>query len=132
MADPWEGVVVKDKFHKQFTPMRIALLVISSAAIIGWQSYLQWGVGVIGDRGFGSEEWQPFIGAAIVCVAFVIVTDVLVTMATLRRTRKLPEEEKDWEGPSPHADRQIPVEAWSPSPIMQAAIKRTLAKQDQR
>ena len=134
---------MKDKYHKQFTPARIALLVISSALIIAWQTWLQFrtvvdpatgqeAIGVIGDKGFGPEEWAPFIGAAIICVIFVIIVDIIVTMATIRRTRKLPEEEKDWEGPSPHADRKIPVEAWSPSPIMQAAIRRTLAKQDQR
>lgn len=125
-------MTVKEKYQKQFTPGRIALLVISSAAVIGWQSYLQFGVGVIGDKGFGAEEWRPFYTAAIICVLIVIAFDVVVTMATIRRTRRLPEEEKDWKGPSPHADRKIPVEAWSPSPIMQAAIKRTLAKQDQR
>ena len=132
VAGPKEGVTVKDKYHKQFTPGRIALLVISSAIVIGWQSYLQFGVGVIGDKGFGSEEWRQHYLAAALCVLFVIAADIVVTRATISRTRKLPEEEKDWEGPSPHADRKIPVEAWSPSPIMQAAIKRTLAKQDQR
>jgi len=131
-ADPTEGVTVKDRYHKQFTPLRLILLFVGAAAVIAWQSYLQWGVGVIGDKGFGAEEWRQHYGAAAWSIIGVIVIDVVVVFATLRRTRRLPEEEKDWEGPSPHADRKIPVEAWSPSPIMQAAIKRTLAKQDQR
>ena len=122
---------MQTKYHGQFTAKRLILLGIAAAAVVAWQSYLQFGVGVIGDKGFGSEEWRPFIGAAIWCVVIVIVLDVITVMLTMRRTRRLPEEERDWEGPDPHADRKIPVEAWSPSPIMQAAIRRTIAKQDQ-
>ena len=121
---------MEQKYHGQFTAKRMILLTLAAVAVVAWQSYLQFGVGVIGDKGFGAEEWAPFIGAAIWCVAIVIILDVVTVMLTLRRTRKLPEEEKDWEGPDPHADRKIPVEAWSPSPIMQAAIKRTIAKQE--
>jgi hypothetical protein len=128
---PWEGVAVKEKYHGQFTAKRIILLVAASVAVIAWMTWLQ-SRGVVGDKGFGAEEWRPFYTAAALSVIGVIVIDIVVVMATLRRTRKLPEQEKDWHGPDPHADRKIPVEAWSPSPVMQAAIKRTLAKQDTR
>ena len=117
------------KYKGQFTAKRMILLGVLAAAVVVWQTILQ-SRGVIGDKGFGSEEWQPFIGAAIWCIVIVIVLDAIAVVATLRRTRRLPEAEKDWHGPDPHADRKVPVDAWSPSPIMQAAIKRTIAKQD--
>lgn len=74
-------------------------------------------------------EWEPYTTAAILSVLIVVVIDVVCMVITARKRRLLPEHEKDWKGPDPHLDRRIPVQAYSPSPVMQRALRRTLSKQ---
>lgn len=76
-----------------------------------------------------SEAWEPYTGLAIFSVLIVVVIDVIALVITARKRRMLPEHEKDWKGPDPHLDRMIPVQAYSPSPVMQRALRRTMSKQ---
>ena len=127
---------MKEQYHKQFSGPRLALLFGSTALVLAWMFMLQyrWAppVGKDGQPPVPptAEAWAPWWPAAIITVVVCTAIAVLAAFLTVRRTRRLPEEERDWEGPDPHADRQIPAEAWSPSPIMQAAIKRTISKQE--
>ncbi len=124
------------KYHKQFSWPRLVLLIGSTALVALWMIMLQyqWArpVGPDGNPPVvpTAEQRAPFWPAAIWSIVGVVAISLAGAIATFRRTRRLPEEERDWEGPDPHADRTVPVEAWSPSPIMQAAIKRTLNKQE--
>ena len=80
------------------------------------------------EAGLPKEQWQQFNTAAVLSVVFVLVGDAIAITWTLKRNRRLPEEEKDFQGPDPHLDRRIPVEAYTQSPLMRRAVARTLAK----
>ena len=127
---------MKHRYEGQFTWQRLVLLAVSSAAVIGWMIWLQLNRAPRTAAGTPppvptADQWAPYGAEVFITIAVVVVSAVVATLLTLRRTRMLPEQEKDWHGPDPHADRKVPVEAWSPSPIMQAAIRRTLSKQSQ-
>ena len=126
---------MKHRYEGQFTWQRLLLVAVSSAAVIGWMIWLQLERPPRTAAGTPPpvptpDQWAPFSTAVWVTIVVVVASAVLCTLLTLRRTRKLPEEEKDWHGPDPHADRKVPLDAWTPSPVMQAAIRRTLSKQE--
>jgi hypothetical protein len=131
-----KGGTLEQKYHGQFTWQRLLILAASSTAVIGWMVWLQ--INRPPRTATGGkppvptpEQWAAYALPVWVTVVVVVGTAALCALLTIRRTRRLPEEEKDWHGPDPHADRKVPVEAWTPSPIMQAAIRRTMSKQAQ-
>lgn len=75
------------------------------------------------------EQWSEYYVEAFLSVLLVVVLDAVAIVIALRKRRQLPEAEKDWKGPDPHLDRMIPVQAYSPSPVMQRALRRTMSKQ---
>ena len=72
-------------------------------------------------------NWSQFNWLAITVVGIVLVCIAIFIVWERRVEKRLPEEAKDWHGPDPHLDRMIPVESYSPSPIMRAALRRTLS-----
>lgn len=116
--------------HSQFSPKRLALVGVTAAAVVLWMWWMVENRAPKNDfTPPTGDEWSPYWTAAILSVLFVVVVDVVVFVVTARKRRTLPEHEKDWHGPDPHLDRAIPLAAYSPSPLMQRALRRTLAKQ---
>jgi hypothetical protein len=129
-----------EEYHRshgsQFTPRRLIVLSLLFVGVFLWMNWMRVAYpphkGGKPPRVPTQEEWNQYWWLAIACIALVVVV-VLATVLIERRVEKvLPEEEKDWHGPDPHVDRKIPVESYSPSPIMRAAIRRTLAGQEKR
>ena len=126
---------MKHRYEGQFTWQRLLLLAVGSIAAVGWMVWLQLNRPPRTAAGTPSpvptaEQWAPYTAEVWITIVVVVASAVICGLLTVRRTRRLPEDEKDWHGPDPHADRKIPVEAWTPSPVMQAAIRRTLSKQE--
>lgn len=114
----------------QFGRKRMIGFTVAFAVVIAWMFWLVENRPPIGgDGGFTSEAWEPHRLAAWLSIAFVVITDIVAIAIMLKKRRRLPEEEKDWKGPDPHLDRMIPVQSYSPSPVMQRALRRTLEKQ---
>jgi len=122
--------VTENSSHSQFGPKRLAL----SAAVFGAVGlWMWWMVENRPPKGAKppptSAQWSEYNTAALLSVLIVVVVVAIALVITARKRRELPEHEKDWHGPDPHLDRAIPLSAYSPSPVMQRALRRTLAKQ---
>ena len=113
----------------QFTVKRLVGLGIAFALVLAFMAYL-----IVEKPPHGGvappnrSEWLDYLPAAIGSVLLVVLVDVAALVAVVRYRRRLPEEEKDWHGPDPHLDRTVTADAYSPSPVMRAAIRRTMAK----
>lgn len=114
----------------QFSPRRVILFLLAFAAMFGWIWWIRTTYPLKGGDAKavpGDLDWSQFNWLAVTVVVIVLGFVAAFILIERRVEKRLPEEEKDWHGPDPHIDRMIPVESYTPSPIMRAALRRTLA-----
>lgn len=128
-----------EEYHRshgsQFTARRMIVLGLVFLGVFVWINWMrvtypphQPGMAA---RVPTQEQWNEYWWLALACIAIVVVVDLATVFIERRVEKNLPEEEKDWHGPDPHIDRKLSAEAYSPSPLMRVAIRRTLAHQEE-
>jgi hypothetical protein len=122
--------------RNQFTAKRMIGLGLLTAALIAFTWYMVVEYPPTGGVPPPSQsEWNDYIPHAIVSVLLVVAIDAAFVVATLRRQRRLSDEEKDPAGATFPTNGQIDLDATTASqviantPLTRLAVKRTISKQ---
>jgi hypothetical protein len=110
----------------QFTAKRMVGLGLLTAAMLAFIVYMVVNYPAEGGTAPTKEEWSRFVPQAIFFIAFVIVVDLVITVATFRRQKRLPAEELDPAGAHPDLHVVVDPEKISLNPIMQSFIDRSI------
>jgi hypothetical protein len=112
--------------QNQFTAKRVIVLTIVFAAMLAWIIWLVNVVGVQGDSGFDDPNaWDPYKGAAIICVIVVIIADILATVAAFRHARNVRVNE---ERETAERIAKLRAAGFDPSKYANNALERAVAK----
>ena len=116
--------------NRQFTAPRLIGLGLLSGAML---AFIIWMTNTYPAEGgkITDEQWSRFTGAAIACVLIVIITDIAVTMVTVRRGKTLSPEERDPAGAHPELDPSVSADTHSLDPIVENFIDRAVVLRGQ-
>ena len=118
---------------RQFTAPRLIGLGILSAAMLTFIIWMTNTYPAEGGNSITKDDWVQFRWLAVVCIGIVVVTDVLVTVTTFRRSKRLQTEdpeELDPEGAHPELTASMKDDGQILDPIVKNFINKEEAARD--
>ena len=126
--------MAEGRFQNQFTPLRMILLVLISVGMVWLVWWMQVEYPPRDPAAVGPPapvDWSPYTALAWLCVAGVVIIDIITVVWVMRRAKELTHEEKRPFGPTQKA-AEAKTEMAPSSKIEQAVAKRSLPKEGAR
>lgn len=128
--------MAEGRFQKQFTPLRMIVLTLLSIGMIRFVWYLQVEYPPVDPAAAATGppapvDWSPYGGLAWVCVALVVIVDIITVVWVMRRSKELTHDDKRPFGPTQKA-AEAKSEMAPSNRIEQAVANRSLPKEGAR